>query len=168
MFILMMIGLVFGGLLIASLPGFIPFFNNPTFGFLFFLFGTVISMAGMGILIIRLKKTGAEYLVNPGRPGQPLWFYIYRDGEVKIVSSIRKGEGYLFSEELDSLIPDLKSYSLADHKVRFVPEGAAHAVDLDMIEYAQLMDRKHGFSNLREGRAFAFNILRRKKGESNE
>lgn len=116
------------------------------------VFGAMIAIIGLLMLWIRAKKTGAEHIINPGRPGTILWFYVYRDGTIKITPSMREVEGQLYSKELDAQIHDLKSYRLFDHSVRFVPEGIGHAVDLDMILYVTLLKTKYGFNNIMEAR----------------
>ena len=157
--------MIISGIVLAGIPGLSPIHLPPTLGFLFFLFGMVLTMVGLSILWIRALKTGADKLISPARPGHPLWVYIYNDGEVRLFDSIRKGESYLFSNELDSLIPDIKTYSWADHKVRFVPEGCAHAVDLEVVEYAQLLDRHNRFQGLRDARHQIFGWLKRNPQE---
>ena len=157
--------LIFSGLILAGIPGLCPIKLPTELSFLFFLFGVVLSMAGLSILWTRAHKIGADKLIAPARPGCPLWVYIYDDGEVRLFDSVRKGEGYLFSSDLDALIPDVKTYSWADHKIRFVPEGAAHAVDLAVVEYTQIMDSKQTFQGLRDARQKIFAKLERNPPE---
>ena len=156
--------LIFAGVFICSVPSLISYVYIPPVEFvmIMFIFGAVLVIAGLLLVYIRLRRTGAINILEPARPGFPLWIYIYKDGECRIVRGQRSGEGYIMSQELDADIPDLKTYSLADHKIRFVPEGCAHSVDLDMVEYAQIIDRKHHFENLKKARNFAF---RKKKEE---
>jgi len=160
--------MVFGGLIIAGIPGMLPVYLPAELSFLCFLFGTVLAMAGLGMLSFRAKKTGADRLIEPARPGYPLWFYIYGDGEVRILNSKREGESYLSCAELDSLIPDIKTYSLSDHKIRFVPEGCSHAVDLAVVEYTQLMDRHNKFQGLSDARRKIFAKLQRNPQEDSQ
>lgn len=144
------------GFILAAVPTMLPINIAASvppglrIGFVFF--GFMIATIGMMMLWIRAKKTGAEHIINPGRPGNIIWFYVYRDGTIKITPSIREVEGQLYSKELDAQIHDLKSYRLFDHSVRFVPEGIGHAVDLDMILYVTLLKSKYGFNNVMEAR----------------
>jgi len=163
----LMLVLVFAGVFICSVPSLVSYAYTPPveFTMIMFLFGVVLVLAGLTLVWIRLNRTGAMNILEPARPGFPLWIYIYKDGECRIVRGRRSGEGYIMSQELDADIPDLKTYSLADHKIRFVPEGCAHSVDLDMVEYAQILDRKHNFENLKKARLFAFKIKKRKEDE---
>jgi hypothetical protein len=119
---------------------------------LFFFVGIVISFIGLFMLYTRAKKTGAEHLLDFGKPGTAIWFYFYRDGTLKITPSIREIGQTLYSKELDAQINDLKSYKLFDLNIRAVPEGLGHAVDLDMVLYSTLLKNKWGFSSLKEAR----------------
>ena len=155
--------LVFFGLFLAGFIGLMPLgvqMQIPEFlRMVFFFVGIVIAMLGVSMLHGRAKKTGAEHLLEFGRPGTILWFYVYRDGTVKLTPSIREVEGQLYCKELDAQVNDLKSYRMFDHSVRFVPEGIGHAVDLDMVLYTTLLKNKYGFTNIREARTEGFKIL---------
>ena len=168
MFFGLAIVLMYVGLLFMAIPSLIPIPVPMEFRIITYFMGIVLPTAGMLILMARADKTMASKLIAPGHPQRPLWFYIYKAGDVRIVNSVRQGDNYLFSDELDSLIPDVKSYSLADHKVRFVPEGAAHAVDLEMAEYMQLLSKEKGFKGLRHARNAALKLVkpRETKGKS--
>jgi len=129
---------------------------------MFFFVGVMISIVGLMMLHGRAYKTGAIHLLNFGKPGTIIWFYVYRDGSIKITPAMREVEGTLYSPELDAQIQDFKSYRLFDHSVRFVPEGIGHAVDLDMVLYSMMLKNKYGYQNIREARESAFvNILKK-------
>lgn len=148
--------LVMFGIIIAAIPGLTPLEVQAMipdgFRILFFFLGIMISFIGLFILFTRAKKTGAEHILDFGKPGTAIWFYVYRDGTLKITPAIREIGQTLFSKELDAQINDLKSYKLFDHNVRIVPEGLGHATDLDMVLYTTLLKHKWGFSSLREAR----------------
>lgn len=148
--------LVLMGMMITAIPGLTPFTAQymipDAFRFLFFMVGFVITFLGLFILFTRAKKTGAEHLLEFGRPGTAIWFYAHRDGTIKITPSVREIGQTLYCKELDAQVNDLKSYKLFDHNIRFVPEGLGHTVDLDMVLYTTLLKDKWGFSNLREAR----------------
>jgi len=165
MFFGLAILLMYMGLLFMAIPALIPMESPITFKFLTYMMGILLPTVGMLLLMARADKTGASKLIAPGHPNRPLWVYVYKAGDVRLVGSERKGEGYLFSSDLDALIPDIKSYSWADHKVRFVPEGAAHAADLEMAEYMQLLKKKHGFKGMKQARQAALKIMNKKDGE---
>lgn len=135
------------------------------FKFLAWLVGMLIVFMGVVLVWTRTVKTGANHLINPGRPGTVLWFFFYADGECRILPSKRAGEGQLYNEELDSQIIDVKTYSLCDHKIRIVPEVVGHAVDLDYVGYVDVIQNKYGFDNLRQARAGFFNTLLKRKSE---
>ena len=151
--------LLFFGFMMASIPSMLPIelaaSIPPGMRVALIFMGFLIACIGIIMLWIRAKKTGAEHILEPGRPGTIIWFYVYRDGTIKITPSIREVEGQLYSKELDAQIHDLKSYRLFDHSVRFVPEGIGHAADLDMILYVTLLKTKFGFSNIMEARQAA-------------
>ena len=155
MFYMTFMMLIFGFML-AAIPSMLPInlaaSVPPSLRIGFVVFGFMIGLIGLLMLWIRAKKTGAEHIINPGRPGTIIWFYVYRDGTIKITPSMREVEGQLYSKELDAQIHDLKSYRLFDHSVRFVPEGIGHTVDLDIILYATLLKNKYGFNNIMEAR----------------
>jgi hypothetical protein len=124
-----------------------------------FFVGILIAFIGWFMPWVRATKTGAIHLIESASPKTLIWFYVFRDGTVKITTSIREVEGQLYSKELDAQINDLKSYRLFDHSIRFVPEGIGHAVDLDMILYATLLKTKWGYANLREARDAGFSLF---------
>ena len=144
LFITITIGVFLGsfcGLLPVDLQMGIP----NSFRVILFIFGYIIALSGFMLLYGRSRKTGADNLITPSRPGTVLWFFVYRDGEIRITPSIRTGEGQLYNPMLDSQIFDVKTYSIADHKVRIVPEIVGHAVDLDYVMYVDLLKSKFGF-----------------------
>lgn len=158
LYILFLMGIViasFCGLMPIDVQFMIPYY----FRFLAFMIGSMLGFIGIVILWIRTKKTGACHLITPGRPGLINWIYIYKDDEVRITPGMRAGEGQLYNPELDAQIPDIKTYSLCDHRIRFVPEVVGHAVDLDYVLYANILDSVYGFENLREARNAPFDKL---------
>ena len=152
--------MIFFGIFIASLGGFAQ--GPPILSFLFMLFGVILGVAGLSIISIRLKKTGIEHIFKPGTPGNILWFYIYKDGQVRITPSMRVGEGLLYGDELDATIPDTKKYQLADHQIRFVAEELGYSVDMGLARYAKVLKSKYGFANLQELRNRLFGLIKDK------
>lgn len=147
---------LFFGIFLAGMSGLLPvnvYVGVPAFlRVMLFFVGIIISLVGMIILHGRAMKTGAVHLLEFGRPGKIIWFYVYKDGSIKITPSVREIEGHLYSKELDALIHELKSYKLFDHSIRFVPEGTGHAVDLGMCLYATFLKTRYGFAGLKEAR----------------
>jgi hypothetical protein len=123
----------------------------------FFMVGVILVFLGLSLISGRAKKTGANHLLEWGRPDKILWFYVYKDGSIKITPAMREVEGQIYSPELDAQIHEMKSYRLFDHSVRFVPEGVGHAVDLGLCLYASFLKTKHGFDSLRHARRSFFN-----------
>lgn len=151
---------LFFGIMLVGMGSFLPPDMPIMLNYLLFIMGIMIVFVGMIILQTRASKTGAIHLLEFGRPNTIIWFYVHRDGTVKITSAMREIEGQLYSKELDAQIHDLKSYRLFDHSIRFVPEGIGHAADLDMCLYATLLKTKFGLNNIREARrASRFQIL---------
>jgi hypothetical protein len=159
---------IMGGMFLSSFCGLMPLYYQPIipdyFRFILFIVGVVVAVAGFMLLVIRAKKTGAHHIINPSAPGSVLWFFVYRDGDIRITPSFRTGEGQLYNPELDSQIFDVKTYNLADHKVRIVPEIVGHAVDLDYVMYVDLLNSKYGFENIREVRQDILTRLKEKIG----
>jgi len=153
MFMLLMFGSI------VSLMGFFMPAGFEAFSILFWGVGLSIQSVGAFMVWSRAHKTGVWHFLDPGRPGTIKWFYVERDGSVKITDSMREVEGSLYSKEMDALIKDMKSYKLFDHSVRFVPAGIGHSVDLDMCLYAHMLKTKWGFNNLREARKGGFSIF---------
>jgi len=165
LYILFLVGLIiasFCGMMPAYLQYMIPYY----FRFLAFMIGSMLGFIGIVMLWIRARRTGAAHLITPGRPGLINWFYIYKDNEVRITPGMRAGEGQLYNPDLDAQIPDVKTYSLCDHKIRFVPEVVGHAVDLDYVMYVNLLDSMFGFENLREARKGPINQLLKRTKET--
>lgn len=153
--IMLIMGIILAGtcsLLPLEMQITVPFY----FKLLMLMLGLILSLAGFIMLLIRAQKTGAIHLLKAGRPGTVLWLYIYKDGTAVITPSIRSGESQLYSPELDSQVIDVKSYRLADHNFRIVPEIVGHAVDLDYVMYADLLKTRFGFENLKSARRSAF------------
>jgi len=156
------------GIVIASFCGIMPAEVQPNIPYSFrglaFFIGSLICFMGLVLLWIRCKKTGADHLIRPGRPGLINWIYVYKDGEMRILPAIRAGEGQLYNPDLDAQVIDAKTYTMGDHRFRIVPEIVGHAVDLDYVIYADLLHTKYGFENLRQARKGRINeILRRTK-----
>ena len=143
---------LFFGIMLVGMGSFLPPEMPIMLNYLLFLMGIMIIFVGMVILQSRASKTGAIHLLEFGRPNTIIWFYVHRDGTVKITPAIREIEGQLYSKELDAQIHDLKSYRLFDHSIRFVPEGIGHSESLDICLYTTLLKNKYGFTNLRESR----------------
>jgi len=146
----MSIFISFMGLMIASFLGLIPIDVPPALRFMFFMFGVLLFVTGFFMLVIRLKKTGANYLIEPGNPDKIIWFYIRKDGTVRITPSFRKAEAMLYNPEMDAHVPDIRGYQLADHQVRFVLEELGKVVDVDYCMYANVLKSKYGFENLQD------------------
>jgi len=159
-FILSTMVIIFGAIMsgmsgilpITSLVG-VPYFLR----ILLFMIGLILILVGLMMIYGRAVKTGAVHLLDWGRPNRIIWFYVYKDGSIKITPAVRDVEGQLYSPELDAQIHEMKSYRLFDHSVRFVPEGTGHAIDLGLCLYAAFLKTKHGFSNLRQARKSFFN-----------
>jgi len=167
LFLTTMLGIIiagFCGLMPADVQPQIPYW----FRFLGFMIGGILPLVGMNMLMIRAKRTGADELMKPGRVGTILWFFIYRDGEVRITPAKRAGEGQLYNDDLESQIIDVKTYSLADHKIRFVPEVLGHAANIDFLYYVNVLKTRYGFDNLREARAGLVDKVLRKIGIKRE
>jgi len=154
-FMLIVAGVIFAGLL-NLLPIELYLTVPDYFKMLLFVIGIVFAILGYMIYIIRAKSTGACYIMEKGRPGRFLWFYFYDDGEMRITPGIRVGEKQSYNREMDSQVPVTKSYHLADHQVLIIPEGVGCAADLDFALYAELLESKYGFENLRVAREDAF------------
>lgn len=148
--------LVVFGLILASISGLMPADSQNMipdfFRFILFFVGFILAFLGITLLHGRASKTGAIHLLEWGVPGTILWFYVYRDGTVKITPAIREVEGALYSKELDAQINDMKSYRLFDHSIRFVPEGIGGSADLDLVLYATLLKNRYGFQTIRDAR----------------
>jgi len=156
--IMMFVGITFG-----SICGFIGGYIPMEFKAICFFLGLMFPIIGIILLYLRCLKTGVIHLINPGRPDLINWLYIYADGELKILPSIRKGEGFLYSPNIDAVIPDAKTYSLCDHRIRIVPERLGHAIDTNKVLYAQFLRTKFGYTNLREARNHWLNKIGLKK-----
>ena len=144
------------GIIVAGICGLLPWETYVTvpseIRYGMFVFGMILPIAGQFLLYMRADRVGATKLIAPNRPGTVLWFYIYRDNEIVITPALRSGEGQLYNDRMDSQVIDVKTYTLADKKIRIVPEIVGHAVDLDYVAYADLLRSRFGFENLKEAR----------------
>ena len=118
-----------------------------------FLVGFVMAMVGIMLIYTRTVKTGIIHLIDVANPDHVIWFYIRKDGSVKITSGIRDIESTSVNKELDNaIIHDLKAYRLHDHSIRFVPEGLGYSADANMCVYTQVIDKKTNFEGIKDGR----------------
>lgn len=159
--------LVFG-FIVAGICGLMPletqFYIPEMFRYVFFMLGLVLSFTGVILVHMRAVKTGVHHFLAPGRPGNIIWLYVYKDGTIRPTPSVRVVEGQLYSKELDAQIHDFRSYKWFDTPVRIVPEGLGHACDLDMVLYTTVLKNKYHLSNIREAREKGFiNLLRKSK-----
>jgi len=162
-FIMLMVGglmMGFCGLMPPELQPIIP----PFFRFALFILGFMLPIMGFMMLVGRARKTGADKLIKPSIPGTVLWFFFYRDGKIRITDAIRTGEGQLYNPLLDSQVFDVRSYTLADHKVRIVPEVVGHAADLDFVLYVNVLKGRFGFESLKDVRTSLLDKIKRQIG----
>jgi len=142
------------GLALMSIAVFIP--ETMAFSMILkvmlMMFGFMLPFVGTVILYGRAKKTTAIHLINPSKKGECLWLYAYRDDYMMFTPGIREVESQLYSPELDAQIQEYKSYHMADHTIKVVPEGIGHAIDIGMCLYTQLMKNKWGFEKIQEAR----------------
>jgi len=143
---------IFIGVFLAGLFGLMPAqmqLDIPdALRMIMFMFGFLLAFVGVFLIQGRALKTGVNHLLEYGNPKKIIWFYVYRDGTIKITPAMRDVEGLLYSKELDAAVQDMKSYRLFDHSIRFVPEAIGHAADLDMCLYAHVLKTKWGFNNI--------------------
>lgn len=151
---------LFFGIFMAGVTGLFPaqeqYIIPDMYRSFFFIMGLIIAMIGMILLNLRAIKVGANHLISPGNPDTVIWFYIYRDKNIKITPSMRVIESQSYNKELDAQINDLCSYTLMDHKIRFVPESIGSSVDVDLCLYAYILKTKWGFSNILQARQGIF------------
>lgn len=154
MIFVIMIMFLMGGLAVISMAAFIP--DTMAFASLLkmmlIFFGWILPIVGVVILYGRAKKTSVIHVLNPSKKDESLWLYAFRDSHLMFTPGIRQVESQLYSPELDAQIQDYKSYHLADHTIKIVPEGIGHAADLGMCLYTQLMRNKWGFEKIQEAR----------------
>jgi len=147
---------IIAGFLVASSGYLLPldlYFAVPDMFKLILVFvGGIFVFAGWSLLILRAYKTGAIYLLKPGRPNHHIWFYIHRDSTMQITPSVRVAEGQLYNSDLDSQIISARSYRLADHNICIVPEVVGHGIDVDYVLYVNLLESVYGLENLKDAR----------------
>lgn len=136
----------------------------PEFRMMLLFVGIIVGMIGVILLWLRAKKTGAIYIMNPGKPNRHLWFYFHRDGVMQITPAIRVGESQLYNKEMDAQIIAARTYRLCDHNICIVPEAVGHACDLDYVLYVNLLESVYGLENLKEARKSTMDDVLRKFG----
>lgn len=147
--IAIMIMMIMFGLLITFVAGYMPFM---VLQIMFLVVGIIVAFVGIMLVYIRAIKTGAIHLLQPAQPNNMIWFYIQRDGTVKITPAFRRIEGMSESTEMNAIIQDMKAYRIFDHQVRFVPEHVGHSADVKHCVYAKVMKNKYGFEGIKDGR----------------
>lgn len=178
MYFIMAIMFVVIGITMAGIADFVPAFTVDQFGnlmpvipdslkMILFFVGMILSVMGVIMLWLRATKTGANLLIAPGRPDRILWFYVFKDGTIRIVNAARDVEGFTYSKTLDTEATEMKSYRLFDHHVRIIPEGIGSATDLGACLYCYFIRTKHGFKSIKDARETIF-INDSEKSESNE
>ena len=158
---LMYIMLIFG-FVVAGMGMYLTYYVPPIFSWIFFIFGAIIAFCGMFLMTMRAIKTGANLLINPAstKNDSVLWFYIKRNGTVKIIpaTEMKNAGGLIKADNTDVIVQDVVKppYRIADHQVRFIPEGSGYASSHMFVLYAKVLKDKHKLEDLHHGR---FNIL---------
>jgi len=153
------------GLMLCGLSGYMP---ELMLQGMMFIVGMIISLVGLFMLYIRAIKTGAIHLLNTAQPNSVIWFYIQRDGTVKITPAFKRIEGMTESKEMDAIIQDMKAYRIFDHQIRFVPEDLGHSADVKHCVYARIMKNKYGFESIRDGRRKILDYLYKRQQQQPE
>lgn len=132
------------------------------------LFGIVLFFMGLLMINIRLNKMGLMSLFEPGNPDKIIWFYIRKDGTIKITPSIRRTETMLFSPDLKAHIQDVKAYILGDHHIRFVSEISGKCLDTNYAVYANISKSKYDMHSLKDFLSKDSTIAQEFRGYSEE
>jgi hypothetical protein len=140
------------GIILSSIGSYMPP-EYKMFQVFFFILGMAVASIGLIILFTRARKTGAIHLLEPAQPGKMIWFYIQKDGTVKVTPAVKEKEGMTQCKELsDAIVQDTKAYRLFDHSVRFVPEDVGHTANHLHCLYAMVMKNKYGYEDIKDGR----------------
>lgn len=105
----------------------------------------IISLARV---YMDVKYTTLYELVEEPRPGETKWLYVYGDGEIVVTPAMKRMQMYSYSPELNQQIKEFKTYRMAGHAVKIVPEGVGHSVDLGACLYATHFKRKFGVRSI--------------------
>ena len=150
---IMPIMLIVGGVICAGLLDIMPWEYSVIvpdyFKMLLFIVGIIFAFMGYMIYWMRARSTGACWLIEKPRLGHFNALYVFDDGEIRITPAIRAGEAQAYIREVDAQVPVIRTYHIGDHSVLVIPEGVGCAGDLDYALYADLLDSRYGFDNLR-------------------
>ena len=128
--IMMMIGALFG----LFIPGMITM--------MFMIMGAVLVVMSYLMIFLRAYNSTLYHLMEDPRASEVKWLYVYGDTEIIVAPAEREMEYQSYSKKLDAQIKEVKMYDFAGHKVRIVPEGIGHSVDLIKCLYAEVAKTK--------------------------
>ena len=160
---LLLIGLVlmvFSTIFAIAIPFMIVLF--------FTLIGAILIIVSLLFIQIRSYDGGIIHLLEDRKPKHINWLYVYGDYDIFVTPSIRQLEKHSYSKKLDQQIVDFKTYNFAGHKVRIVPEGVGHSVDLGKCLYATHAKQKWNIKTLNELRAAVSGLFNKSETEPEE
>lgn len=138
---------------------FIPFLIT----LIFFLLGVILCVVSLLLIQLRSYDGGLNYLLEDRKKGHVNWLYVYGDYDIHVTPAVRQLEKHTYSKKLDQQIVDFKTYNFAGHKVRIVPEGIGHSVELGKCIYATHAKRVWNIKSIDELRDAVRNFLKKSK-----
>lgn len=157
----LMILMVTVGLVMTGLSGSMPIMS---LRIMMFIVGVLVAFIGIIILFTRAVRTGAIHILAPAVPDEMLWFYLLKEGTIKITPAFRRIEGMMENKEI-GYSQDMKAYRLLDHNVRFIPEDIGHSVDVRHCLYAKVLKNKYGFEGIKDARRKLLFHIRKQEPE---
>jgi len=151
------------GLLILVLAVFLTYFIPFIIILIFLMLGIMLIITSIVLLHLRAVNSTLIYLLEDPKRGFINWLYAYGDYDMRVTPARRKLEKHSYSKKLDQQIRDFRTYRLAGHSVRIVPEGVGHSVDLGKCLYATYAKREWNIKSLGELRSAVTGIFSQKK-----
>lgn len=121
---------------------------------LFMIMGVILILFSLLLIHMRATQSTLGYLLEDPVRGTVHWAYVYGDYDIRITPALRQLEKHSYSKKLDQQIQEFKTYNLAGHKIRIVPEGIGHSIDLGNCLYANFAKRAWNTKTLIELRNF--------------
>jgi len=142
--------LMFIGIVLTIVSVFLSMFIPFMITLIFLILALLLNIVSLLLVQIRSYDGGINHLLDDRKRNQINWLYIYGDYDIMVTPGMRQLEKHSYSKKLDQQIVDFKTYNFAGHKIRIVPEGVGHSVDLGKCLYATHAKQKWNIKTLNE------------------
>ena len=130
------------GVVLMAMGGVFGLFIPGMITLMFVMMGALLVVMSYLMIFFRAYNSTLYHLMEDPKASEVKWLYVYGDTEIIVAPAEREMEYQSYSKKLDAQIKEVKMYDFAGHKVRIVPEGIGHSVDLIKCLYAEVAKTK--------------------------